>query len=560
MAITLDLPGADDPKTDVLGLVSRWLSDINNGRWLMILDNVDDIEMFRQKGNDTALPLSTYVPQTETGSVLLTTRDQKVAMWLSTGYTSVIPVDLMTLEEADELLRNHTPQVLSSSSDRAELVKELDYLPLAITQAAAYMSAKGIRMSVSKYLMLYLQDEQSQSRLLDEEAGDLRRDSSVPHSVIRTWQISFDQIKRTKPQAAELLSLMAMLDRQGIPEFLLCIQYPNAIDFENALGILREFSLITTEEGGKFFEMHRLVQLATRKWLERYEDVDKWQAEAIKVMAKAFPSGDYDNWKVCETLSPHAIQVLKCQLQSSQSLLERASLLYNMAWYNWLQGRFEIAEAESQESLAARKYLLQGNDERILNSMGMVGLALDGQGKYDEAVAMNRETLQLKREVLGQKHLSTLMSMNNLAEVFNNQGNYNEAVAMHRETLQLTREVLGQKHPYTLTSMNNLARVFNNQGNYNEAVAMNRETLQLKIEVLGAEHPSTQISRDNLASSLFNQTKHVDANTTCERGDPMTKPQAVLNTGTRKRKRETGNQNASSLRRSSRIKERQAGH
>jgi len=76
-------------------------------------------------------------------------------------------------------------------------------------------------MSVSKYLMLYRQDEQSQSRLLDQESGDLRRDPSVPNSVIRTWQISFDLIKRNKPQAAELLSFMAMLDRQGIPEFLL---------------------------------------------------------------------------------------------------------------------------------------------------------------------------------------------------------------------------------------------------------------------------------------------------------------------------------------------------
>lgn len=46
IAATLDLPGADDPKTDVLGLVSRWLSNIDNGRWLMILDNADDINVF----------------------------------------------------------------------------------------------------------------------------------------------------------------------------------------------------------------------------------------------------------------------------------------------------------------------------------------------------------------------------------------------------------------------------------------------------------------------------------------------------------------------------------
>ena len=48
IAATLHLPSWDDPKTDILGLVSRWLSDTNNGRWLMILDNADDIDVFRQ--------------------------------------------------------------------------------------------------------------------------------------------------------------------------------------------------------------------------------------------------------------------------------------------------------------------------------------------------------------------------------------------------------------------------------------------------------------------------------------------------------------------------------
>lgn len=195
----------------------------------MILDNADDIGIFRRsqgegslRGNGSNLPLSNYIPQSTTGLVLVTTRDRRATTWLSTGYTSVITVDLMQPEEADELLRVNVPDGLSTDFDRAELAKELDFLPLAISQAATYISAKAIRMSVSKYLMLYRQDEQSQSRLLDEESGDLRRDPGVPNSVMRIWRISFDQIKQKKPQAAEFLSLMAMLDRQGIPEFLLC--------------------------------------------------------------------------------------------------------------------------------------------------------------------------------------------------------------------------------------------------------------------------------------------------------------------------------------------------
>ncbi|KAH8682822.1 hypothetical protein BGZ60DRAFT_205902 [Tricladium varicosporioides] len=518
IATELDLPGSDDPKTDVLGLVSRWLGDINNSRWLMILDNVDDIDVFRhtrgegsQNGTQDTAPLSSYIPQTINGSVLLTTRDRKAATWLSTGYTSVISVNLMDPKEAEQLLWIKIPQGISTSSDRAELVKELDYLPLAITQAAAYISAKAVRMSVSKYLTLYRRDEESQTRLLDEESGDLRRDPGVPHSVIRTWQISFDQIKRSKPQAADLLSLIAMFDRQGIPEFLLSVQYPNLLDLEDAIAPLDEFSLITTDKGGKAFEMHRLVQLVTRRWLERYGDSEKWKGEAIKVVAKAFPSGDYGNWKTCEVLLPHSLEVLKCELKSSKYLLERASLLYNMAWYSWLQGNYEVARAESQESLTTRKYLLQGNNTMISDSIGMLALVLSYQGKYDEAEAMHREVLQRREEVLGQKHPDTLTSMNNLAGALDNQGKYDEAEAMHREALQRRKEVLGQKHPSTLTSMNNLAGVLDSQGKYDEAEAMHREELQLSIEVLGQKHPSTLTSMNNLAKVLDNQGKYDEA-------------------------------------------------
>jgi hypothetical protein len=48
IAAILDLPGADDPKTDVLGLVSTWLSNIDNGLWLIILDNADNINVFQR--------------------------------------------------------------------------------------------------------------------------------------------------------------------------------------------------------------------------------------------------------------------------------------------------------------------------------------------------------------------------------------------------------------------------------------------------------------------------------------------------------------------------------
>jgi hypothetical protein len=230
----------------------------------------------------------------------------------------------MTPEDAEQLLETKIPYGISSDSERAELVRELDYFPLAITQAAAYISARATRMTVSKYLKLYRHDEVSQSRLLDEDSGDLRRDPGVPNSVIRTWQISFDQIKRKWPSAADLLSLMAMLDRQGIPEFLLSAYYPKALDLEAALSPLEEFSLISVGKGGAIFDMHRLVQLATRKWLRQDQELERWEGKAVDVVSNAFPNGEFSNWEMSQTLWPHAQEVLRSKFVSDAYYLPSA--------------------------------------------------------------------------------------------------------------------------------------------------------------------------------------------------------------------------------------------
>jgi hypothetical protein len=46
IADRLELPGRYDLKVSVLQLVKDWLCDDANGRWTMVLDNVDDVEVF----------------------------------------------------------------------------------------------------------------------------------------------------------------------------------------------------------------------------------------------------------------------------------------------------------------------------------------------------------------------------------------------------------------------------------------------------------------------------------------------------------------------------------
>lgn len=138
------------------------------------------------------------------------------------------------------------------------------------------------------------ESEANQAHLLsNEEMRDLRRDPNIRHVVITTWQMLFEQIRRTMPAAADLLALMSMFDRQVIPEDLLH-DSANKLRFEDFVPPLTRFSLVRTQAGQQIkkqsFEMHGLVKFSTRKWLELNRQLEKWKKESLRSLAVAFLS------------------------------------------------------------------------------------------------------------------------------------------------------------------------------------------------------------------------------------------------------------------------------
>ena len=99
----LKIPGLEDDKADVKRLVKTWLSQENIGKWLMIIDNADDFEMF-YNSNDSSRSgtLSEYLPFSTRGVVLFTTRDREAATRFAGS--NVIDIDEMDDRDSRELL------------------------------------------------------------------------------------------------------------------------------------------------------------------------------------------------------------------------------------------------------------------------------------------------------------------------------------------------------------------------------------------------------------------------------------------------------------------------
>jgi hypothetical protein len=186
--------------------VARWLRDESKGTWLLVLDNLDDdtvlsaplIAASRPRSNDggdqLGQPLSAYLPQSQNGIVLITTRTKSVATKLAET-RDIILIDHMTGADAVALLQKKLDGV-GTKQELEDLVNLLEKMPLAIVQAAAYIQQKGTRYSIRRYIEAFRKSEKRQASLLNHEAGHLRRDPQAKNSIINTWQMSFDDIRK----------------------------------------------------------------------------------------------------------------------------------------------------------------------------------------------------------------------------------------------------------------------------------------------------------------------------------------------------------------------------
>lgn len=102
--------------------------------------------------------------------------------------------------------------------------------------------------------------------------------------MVMTWQVTFEQIRRERPSAANLLLLMSFFNPQGIPEFVL-YNYKGDLEdnvdrdedrdkFEDDLDVLRGYLLVSVTATWDVCEMYSLVQFCTRAWLSVVDDAE----------------------------------------------------------------------------------------------------------------------------------------------------------------------------------------------------------------------------------------------------------------------------------------------
>lgn len=498
--------------TDLLDAVRTKIE--GQSKWLMILDNADELKLFgvgQQQEATEDQDLRKFVPSQ--GIVLWTSRDAHIGGTL-VGASRSMQVQSMAMDEATKLLattRGDLPIAVGVGVDH--LLEELQCLPLAVSQAGTYM--RRMSMTAEEYLSL-LKQGKSRWEVLKVSDTDRHRRPEVSNSVLETWRISTERIRAESEMSYRILHVIAYVDSQDIPhELIATAAHPfsngskddktdksaatevSELDVLAAVARLMEFSYLRlrqTDDGERSYEMHKLVREALQYGLR----IGSPQAEALhssralRIVDGLFPIFEQGLWARCDQYLAHAIQVGEWA-ETSKTEAETATLLERVSYFLHDRGRWREKESVNNRAWGLRREVLGEKHPDTIASLAGIGVSCSAQGQYARAQGICMTVLGLRQEVLG-THPDTIRSMSDLGMAYLDLGQYNEARKLQVEALQLRHEMFGETHPETISSMAVLGWTYYDMGKYDEAMRLLEKALHLRREIIGEKHPDTMRS------------------------------------------------------------------
>ncbi|KAI9773562.1 MAG: hypothetical protein M1840_006836 [Geoglossum simile] len=487
--------------------VLQWFALEGNFKWLLIFDNIDRTSFGASDSDAESLAsynITHYFPRGDVGTIIITTRLQRLA-----DLGDAINLRKIDMRNSILILEKHAGKRLKQSSnfiadkegaeieefdpDAVALVKRLEGLPLALVFAGSYIRST----TIAKYLEFYT-----------NSWNDLHETMNIRHdyprrTIITTWAISYQELKRKDQGAAKLLQFWGCLDNQDLwfqllrwPRYRaqapgwLCQITATEVCFMETIRTLLDYSLIEQKEGSHSYSMHAVVHDWIREFVNREGGDDLFRLGVTSV-GLAVPTRDERSyWTVQRRLLPHANRL---------SGYSRKKKLFSMF----------------QEEIDNTSYL-QG--------LGALGNLYSDQGRLAEAETMYERALAGCEKALGPEHTSTLDIVNNLGNLFKSQGRLAEAEAMYERALAGCEKALGPEHTSTLDIVNNLGILYTNQGRLAEAEAMYERALAGCEKALGPEHTSTLDTVNNLGILYSDQGRLAEAEAMYERAG-IYKPQ-----------------------------------
>lgn len=453
---------ANGKKKDFKSVIEQVMRNLSERKTLFVYDNVDSNKTLR-------FILAKAPPTGEKIDIFITSqlRDWREGI-------KKIPLKVWSSNESIEYISKNLRSATYLSSEEKKLAKILEYFPLALRQATAYIDHQRKRkrkFDISDYIVEFTSKKK---KMLDTVIFQESSTSLYERTTYTTWAIALDTIVKDESDgksAIKILNMIAYFDAYKIDrccfENLFCDDENNEIGNEerldSAMDLLTKYCILDSHRdhfNARYFSIHRLIQEVIKLKLNERGKEESTLRNAFELLSKStlhFES---------ETIR-HAISVFKFASSFPHLIQEFSS------------------------------------PPRV-ETMSLIACCYSKMENHTDALQMYRNVFEFQQNNLGESHSDTLDTKNKIAGQYERLGQASVAIRLLEEVYATQRDNLGESHPFTLAAKRTIANQRNylwdgNLGEVFKAERLYREIYETQSKSLGENHPDTLKSKTQVA-------------------------------------------------------------
>ena len=470
--------------------------------WLLVVDNVTSVSRVHvhlpDPGNE----------QWGRGQLLITTQDTTSIPLTSSSIQHISASKGMHPDDASSLLRR-----LSGVSDNEmekEIVRVLDYQPLALASAATYVRQVRQSKVASNFGWVDYLKKLDKGQRSATESILAETNPSYQKSMTTAITLAMEKAMETDKVIHHVFTFLSLCAPQPILQDIV-INYIMEVDeeFEDEDMIGTRISrcsllLFKEEESGVYIRVHGVVHYVINSVAKDYAK-DKY-IEAVDGAVTLFSKfKDLDFQVIGAKIAPHLrTLIIKIETLFSE---QRISQTLEMGLFP-LQSHphgFEILGKMCRnhyEFHAALKYFqvaqLGPGQVHVATSHNNLAMAYRDLGDLEQAKDYYARALDIDLKKLGPEHVNVATWYNNLGEVHSKLGDLEKAKDCCARALDIHLKKVGPEHVTLAPCYNNLGTVHRALADIEQASDCHARALDIRLKKLGPEHVHVATSYNNL--------------------------------------------------------------
>lgn len=421
-------------------VAEKVLNKLSKSKSLIIFDNVDDRDHIR-----FVFTLATCEQKL---LIIITSRLQA---WDDSA--CVIPLDVFDMDDARRFVSNTFND--QSEGDIVALIKKLQYFPLALRQATAYIKYERKKrnpdFTIADYLNIYNKSLEDIQKLLGFKIPETHMTHTYDKTTFTTWNVTIEAVRRlgrTGALALRILSLISFFNPDHISLDILfgLVNFEcNAKTEENvreAVLMLVDYSMVNQIDFDSV-QIHRLVQDVQKIELKNTNGTE----EVLRVGLRLI-NGMIDR-EALHKCHEHAMSLFIFALEFRR-MIETIKELPPKILKSLIKCKRTIVASDFGEKILKPFIDIVGTGDSFgILTKELVASAHEDNGRHFRALEMFEEIRSAQRSIDAEDNEETIITLGRIGMLYESLGHYEKANENFYMVYDWRKKHFGETDPRT---------------------------------------------------------------------------------------------------------------